>query len=172
MEERLLRLSTPRLILEPLVEEDREALLSVACDPRVTKSYMFPEFASREQKDAFFERLKSISETKERLLYAIHRDGAFLGFLNEVCKGGDSIEIGYVIVPDEWNKGYATEAFSAVIAELFRMGYRRVKAGHFVDNPASGRVMQKCGMTCLGIQETVEYRGEAYPCVDYVIEHP
>lgn len=46
------------------------------------------------------------------------------------------------------NKGYATEAVSALIRYAFEVkGYRRVYAGHFAYNPASGRVMQKCGMT-------------------------
>ena len=34
----------------------------------------------------------------------------------------------------------------AVIDELFRMGFDRITARHAVDNPASGRVMEKCGM--------------------------
>ena len=43
-----------------------------------------------------------------------------------------------------------TEAFSAVIPYLFEVGFNRITAAHAVENPASGRVMQKCGLTYEG----------------------
>ena len=43
-----------------------------------------------------------------------------------------------------------TEAFSAIIPYLFDVGFNRIQAEHAVKNPASGRVMQKCGLTYEG----------------------
>lgn len=56
-------------------------------------------------------------------------------------------EIGYVLTYSYWGQGIMTEAVKAVIAELFRNGFEKIGACHKVDNPASGRVMEKCGMT-------------------------
>lgn len=61
------------------------------------------------------------------------------------------IELGYWIRSDEWGRGYATEAARAVVA-LARDSLRlpRIQAGHFTDNPASGRVLQKLGFRPAG----------------------
>lgn len=64
-------------------------------------------------------------------------------------------EIGYVLSKKHWNKGYATEALKAVIDELFRNGFTKIKAVHHVDNPASGKVMEKCGMHFIGYDKSI-----------------
>jgi RimJ/RimL family protein N-acetyltransferase len=59
-----------------------------------------------------------------------------------------SAELGYWIGVQYWNKGFATEAAHAAINFAFgRLGYDEIVARHFASNPASGRVMQKLGMT-------------------------
>lgn len=56
-------------------------------------------------------------------------------------------EIGYVLSKKYWNKGIMTEALSAVIDYLFQKAkFHRIQALHHVNNPASGKVMMKCGM--------------------------
>ena len=57
------------------------------------------------------------------------------------------------------NQGYATEAAQAVLEYGFRkLGLHRVQARHFTKNPASGRVMQKIGMTYEGTLRQSIYR--------------
>ena len=57
-------------------------------------------------------------------------------------------ELGYWIGVPFWNRGYATEAAEAVMRFGFdELGLNRIQAGHFARNPASGRVMEKLGMT-------------------------
>ncbi|MCI5904482.1 MAG: GNAT family N-acetyltransferase [Oscillospiraceae bacterium] len=56
-------------------------------------------------------------------------------------------EIGYVLSYDYWGNGIMTEAVKAVLGELFICGFDKVGACHCVDNPASGKVMEKSGMT-------------------------
>ncbi len=48
-------------------------------------------------------------------------------------------EIGYWIARPHWGHGYATEAARAVLRIARTLGHRRVTAGHFADNPASGK---------------------------------
>jgi RimJ/RimL family protein N-acetyltransferase len=60
-------------------------------------------------------------------------------------------ELGYWIGVPHWNQGYCTEAASAVVAYAFEeLGLHRVHAAHLRRNTASGRVLQKIGMTYEG----------------------
>jgi ribosomal-protein-alanine N-acetyltransferase len=55
-------------------------------------------------------------------------------------------EIGYQIMYNEWNKGFATEAAMAIIDfALNTLHEKEIVAGYMVGNDASGRVMEKCG---------------------------
>ncbi|MGH9888420.1 MAG: GNAT family N-acetyltransferase, partial [bacterium] len=61
-------------------------------------------------------------------------------------------EIGYWIDADRWNRGYCTEAASAVVTFAFDgLQLHRVEARHLTRNAASGRVMQKLGMRLEGV---------------------
>lgn len=70
---------------------------------------------------------------------------------------------------DCWGNGYATEAAKAMIkyaAEIF--GARKFCSSHAVENPASGRVMEKCGLkfekygTYSKIDGSAEFRSKIY----------
>jgi ribosomal-protein-alanine N-acetyltransferase len=68
-------------------------------------------------------------------------------------------EAGYWIAVAEWGKGFATEALRRVIAFAFdELGLHRVEAHHFVGNPASGRVMERCGMRREGVVRGAVFR--------------
>jgi len=55
-------------------------------------------------------------------------------------------ELGYNIMHKYWNQGYTTEAAKAILefAHL-QLGECEFIAAHAIENPASGRVMGKCG---------------------------
>jgi len=65
----------------------------------------------------------------------------------------DGLAFGYWIARDHWGQGYATEAGRGAIEVARALGHKRIVAGHYVDNPASGRVLRK-----LGFRETGEVR--------------
>jgi RimJ/RimL family protein N-acetyltransferase len=77
-------------------------------------------------------------------------------------------EIGYWLTPAEWGKGYVTEAGRAVV-DLARHSLRipQLVAGHFADNPASGKVLRKLGFRPTGRIESrmCTATGKARPCV-------
>lgn len=73
-------------------------------------------------------------------------------------------EIGYVLSKNHWNKGYVTEACESVIYELFSNGFAKIVAAHRIDNPASGRVMEKCGMRFVGYDKSIAKWGSDALC--------
>ena len=163
-------LLTRRLELRSFHEADRGSVIAILRDDTVKKTYMLPDFPDDAAAGKLFERLMMLSNDKTRFLYAISLDGRAIGFLNDVEIGEDGIEVGYVIAPQEQNRGYASESLTAAIAELFRMGYRLVSAGFFEENPASGRVMEKSGMHRVERTDEIEYRGATHHCIYYEIE--
>ena len=80
-------------------------------------------------------------------------------------------EIGYWIGVPYWNRGYATEAGIAVVEYGFReLDLNRIDAHHFGANPASGRVLEKLGMTCEGrMRQNICKWGELKDTVHYAI---
>ena len=56
-----------------------------------------------------------------------------------------------------------------VIKDLFTLGYKKVKAGFFIDNIASKKVMEKCNMKKIDFEEDITYRDEAHHCIYYEI---
>ena len=86
----------------------------------------------------------------------------------DIIEFRSTCEIGYVLSKKYWNNGFMTEALRAVINYLFgSVGFNRIQLLHLVDNPASGKVMIKCGMKCegilrqYGIKNTGEYSDTA-----------
>ncbi|MBR4442633.1 MAG: GNAT family N-acetyltransferase, partial [Clostridia bacterium] len=106
-----------------------------------------------------------------RFVYGIDLDGRLIGFLNEVHRDGETIELGYVIHPDWQRRGCMTEALKAAVDALFAMGWSAVRAGFFEGNDASRRVMEKAGMTRVDLTEVIEYRGESHNVVYYEIKN-
>ena len=164
-------LKTARLELKPLDEKDRESMIRLAEDRQIKKTYMFPDFADRAQKDAFYDRLLALCESGKRFIFGIYLQGKLIGMLNETETDGKSIELGYFIDPEYWNRGYASEALVTAIDELFRRGFKRVCAGYFEGNDASRRVMEKSGMKPTKEEAVISYRGVDHRCLFCEITH-
>lgn len=157
---------TKRLRLAPYSDGDTEALCALLCDPVISKTFMVPEFATLKDAEPLAKKLVSFSrpEDEAHLEYGIYLGDRLIGFINDCGIEGDSIEIGYAIRPDLHGNGYATEAVSAVLAELRDMGFAKVTAGYFVGNEASRRVMEKCKMKLTDEEDEEEYCGEKHKC--------
>jgi len=81
--------------------------------------------------------------------YAITRseDALLVGAISLRPVAGEQENLGYWIGREYWGRGYATAAARAIIAVTFRcLDCNQITAGHLVRNPASGRVLEKCGL--------------------------
>lgn len=87
-------------------------------------------------------------------------DGLFIGSIGlEINHLANAAELGYWLGVPYWNRGYTTEAARAMLAYGFeKLGLKRIQARHMESNPASGRVMQKIGMTYEGTLRQSTYR--------------
>jgi RimJ/RimL family protein N-acetyltransferase len=74
------------------------------------------------------------------------------GLMLQELKQDSAPELGYWLGVPHWGKGYATEALHAVIDYAFTdLGYEALQAGARVTNPASRRVLEKCGFQWTGV---------------------
>lgn len=92
--------------------------------------------------------------------YAITEpDGLLVGAIGLRPDPGERENIGYWVGRPYWGRGYATAAAQAVIAIGFGLiDLPAITASHLVRNAASGRVMEKCGMTLIR-SDRREHRG-------------
>lgn len=142
---------TKRLLLRPGWAEDAPALAEAIDDERIARNTArMPWPYTREDAEAFLSQEPS-SEYPDFLVIDRTVDPVRIvggvGFMES-----DGIpELGYWIGAGSWNRGYATEAAQAALAAVrSSLGYKRIIAGHFVDNPASGRVLEKLGFRRTG----------------------
>ena len=84
--------------------------------------------------------------TEDETEFVITRGTTVLGACGVGSRDGEQPEIGYWLGVAFWGRGYATEAARALIDHAFAdLGYDLLLAGARVSNPASRRVLQKCG---------------------------
>lgn len=78
--------------------------------------------------------------------------GAVIGGCGFEMRDGPAPEIGYWLGVAHWGKGYATEAVRALIDHAFGdLDFASIQAGARVTNPASRRVLEKCGFQWTGV---------------------
>ena len=81
----------------------------------------------------------------ERFPWVIEAAGEVVGMIEAKLKGRNA-GIGYVLAPDAWGKGYATEALMLVSDALFQHSpVSAIWALCVTDNLASARVLERCG---------------------------
>ena len=104
-------------------------------------------------------QLKSSGEAIGRL-WGMHPD-------DRACQ----VELAYELGQNWWNQGLMTEAVKKVIGFFFSsVGYNRVYSCHAHENPASGKVMQKCGMSYEGtMRQAVKCNNGLFDKVNYAI---
>ena len=156
--------------LRVFLESDWPRAAMLLTSREVNKTYMLPDFGSVEAARPLFDRLMALSKDDKRYVRAMEAEGEFVGFLNDVERKEDSVEVGYAICPDAWGRGHATAALKLAIRDLFDLGFDRVVAGAFVGNDASLRVMEKAGMTPIDQVDDIEYRGKVHKCVYRAVE--
>ena len=150
-------LETSSLVLRPVRMEDAKDIFRYASDPEVARYVMWEPHRSISDTRAYIRYIRSLYRRGLPSSWAVvHKlSGSVIGSIGFVGYSPvhHAAEIGYSFSRQYWNRGFATQALSAVIDSAFDRidGLHRLEAQHDVRNPASGRVMEKCGMRFEGI---------------------
>ena len=163
---------TERLLLRPGWSEDAHALFDAVADEGIVRNLATAPWPySFADAEAFLTRERPPRDAA--CLIFLREDGAprLVGCTGVAGTPDGEIEFGYWIARPYWGRGIATEAGRALVANARdSLRLKRLVAGHFLDNPASGRVLAKLGFRPTGT--TPRYsagRGEAAPCREYVL---
>jgi RimJ/RimL family protein N-acetyltransferase len=143
-------LATGRLLLRPFTLADAPAVQRLAGDYAVAATTLLPYPYPDGLAEAWITSLCEGAERGEAAAFAVTLAGTgrlIGGVRLQIDPDHARGELGFWIAQACWGRGYATEAVRAVIGYAFSaLGLHRVHAIHFSRNPASGRVMEKCGM--------------------------
>ena len=138
-------LATARLRLRALQPEDAPTIATLANDRRIAENTArIPHPYTLADAEGF---LRYLEESETETAFAITlADDALIGICGLRMKPRQAPEIGYWLGIAYWGHGYATEAARALIDHAFEdLGLERLEASARVSNPASRRVLEKCG---------------------------
>ena len=152
-------METERILLRPWRESDAEALFKYASDPEVGPRAGWPPHQSVEES---LEIIRTVFNTETMWAVELKETSEAIGCVGYLPASAsnlkienDQCEVGYWIAKPYWGKGICSEAMRLVVDHCFRVkGFTVLWGDYFPENPASGRVMEKCGFVDTG-EETV-----------------
>ena len=148
-------METNRILLRPWREDDAEALFKYASDPDVGPRAGWPPHKSVEES---LEIIRTVFNTNTMWAVELKETSEPIGCVGYLPASvsnlkikDDEAEVGYWIAKPYWGKGICTEAMRLVVDCCFNVkGFTTLWGDYFPENPASGKVMEKCGFKDTG----------------------
>lgn len=159
-------LETERLILRKYSLNDAEDMFNNwASNPNVTKFMTWQPYSSIDEvRKYILECIDSYSnDSTYNWIIEFKESGQAIGSISivEFRENVNAAVVGYCIGESYWHKGITTEAFKQVIKFLFEeVGVNRIEAYHDVNNPHSGGVIKKCGLTYEGTNRQASFANQ------------
>ena len=143
-------LETERLALRAPRLEDAKTVAALANDRRIAENVArIPHPYQMSDAEGFITGANKAGG--EAVFLITLRDKTIIGACGLMMKD-ETPELGYWLGVSHWGKGYATEALHAVIDYAFTdLTHEALQAGARVTNPASRRVLEKCGFQWTGV---------------------
>ena len=135
------------LSIRKMRESDLESLHFLLSDPEVMQ-YLEPPF-SMEKTEQF---LKTAGLTEKPLIYAVEKDSEFIGYVIYHDYDNDSVEIGWVLYPKHWGKGYASLLTAQMIDRAFSEG-KDIVIECAPEQKGTRHIAEKCGFEYIGIED-------------------
>jgi RimJ/RimL family protein N-acetyltransferase len=143
---------TDRLLLRPGWAEDAPALAKAIADMAIVRNLSTAPWPfSLRDAEAFLAAPRDPILPSLLILERTQGDPVLAGACGLGRRSSGSVELGYWIARSHWGRGFATEAGEALIAIARTLKVPALEASHFLDNPASGRVLEKLGFQSTGI---------------------
>jgi RimJ/RimL family protein N-acetyltransferase len=149
------RIAGERIALRPPAPGDAPRLAALASERHVARNLgRMPHPYGLAEAKAFLARVMGKAGPDDRALFIEHFQDGVIGCVGFHFEAGARLpEFGYWIGKPYWGRGYATEAARLCLADAAAKGVRAATASHFLDNPASGRVLEKAGFLPTGVVE-------------------
>ena len=149
--------NTERLILRKVLLDDMEDMFEYSCDHEITKFLTWSPHPDTRHTVEYLNYLQARYRTGDFYDWAVvlRENGKMIGTcgFTRFDYANNSAEIGYVLNGAYHGQGIATEALKKVIEFGFsRMNLNRIEGKYMIENAASRRVMEKCGMTFEGVR--------------------
>ena len=150
-------LETERLIFRAVKRSDLQDINEYASNPKTSEFLLWEPHKSLEYTREFIELVISRYKSGEYNDWAlVHKETNKMigtcGF-TRIDQENSIVEIGYVISPEYWGMGFATEAASKIIEFAFdELQVNRIEAKFMFGNEASLAVMKNIGMKFEGYQ--------------------
>ena len=143
---------TPRLLLRPGFPEDAPALMSAIALPEIVRNLANVPWPYRMRDAEAYLASPRNPGLPSCLIFDLGGGSPELaGACGLGRRPSGAVELGYWLARPFWGRGLATEACAALIAMGKALGLERIEGSHFMDNPASGRVLEKLGFEPTGI---------------------
>lgn len=143
---------TERLLLRPGWAEDAPALAAAIANESIVRNLATAPWPySLRDAEAFLATPRDPALPSFLIFERTGRDPLLVGSCGLGRRPSGAVELGYWIAREHWNRGFATEAGTALLAIAKALGIERLEASHFTDNPASGRVLEKLGFVPTGL---------------------
>lgn len=145
-------IETRRLALRSPAAQDVSRLATLANDPDIARMTLrMPHPYSSEDAESFILAVAGQDPSRAATFLIEHEDHGPVGVIGLFEDKDPAPEVGYWIGRPFWGRGYATEALEAALVWASKRWRRRaLVAGHFADNAASGRVLEKAGFLYTG----------------------
>jgi len=144
-------LETERLVLRSPCLGDVKAVAALANDRRIAENTLRIPHPYRIADAEAFIGTANVGDDEIVFLTTL-RDGTVLGACGIAMLDGKTPELGYWLGVPYWGRGYGTEAARALIDHAFTtLGHEQLVSGARVSNPASRRVLEKCGFQWTGV---------------------
>ena len=143
---------TPRLLLRPGFPEDAPALAAAIADEAIVRNLAAAPWPYRmRDAEAFLAKPRDPLLPSFLILERTEAAPRLVGSCGLGRRPSGAVELGYWIARPFWGRGFATEAGRALVDIARTLGIRQLEASHFIDNPASARVLDKLGFETTGL---------------------
>src|SRR5689334_19332389 len=143
---------TPRLLLRPGFPEDAPALAAAIADKAIVRNLaVVPWPYGLRDAEAFLASPRDPVLPSLLIFERTEGPPRLIGSCGLGRRPSGAVEMGYWIARPYWGRGFATEACGALVRIAGMLGLASLEGSHFIDNPASARVLEKLGFEPLGI---------------------
>jgi RimJ/RimL family protein N-acetyltransferase len=138
-------IETKRLKLRPLTLSDSKDIAKAANNKEIYDKTLTIPYPYRLADAKSW--LRSLKGADDKAVFGIELDGQIVGVVSlNGIKEKHMAEIGYWLAEEHWGKGIISEAVEALVEYGFdELDLVRIYGKAFLFNPASGKVMEKCG---------------------------